>query len=95
MICDFCNTPNPPVEFPTRDFKFAWLVPGFLGVGSQGSWWACTTCAEAVNEGRWEALLERSWAAFLGAGHHPANYRPDLKANMRKLHQTFQQLRIV
>ena len=65
MLCDFCSSEEKPqTAFACRNFPMGEDLLGRQHI-STGGFNACPTCAQHVNKGNREALLERAVAAFM------------------------------
>lgn len=57
--CDFCYHPEPIREYPARDFTIP-SVRGYPDYGSRGGWVACQKCAELLDGGGYDTILNRA-----------------------------------
>lgn len=63
MICDFCSSPDPPVEYVSKDFGVV-IAPG-VTTTSLSSWMACEECHQLIAKQDWIQLEHRSYAGYL------------------------------
>lgn len=66
-VCDFCFDQGPTWDYPCKRFTIA-----ELGFGSADAWAACNTCAELIEAGDVEGLVERGLAIFGQPERRPA-----------------------
>lgn len=59
LVCDFCNAPDPPWEYPAATSEMP------LGVGtSLGAWCACDNCRQLIEAEDREGLVSRAVSRY-------------------------------
>ena len=85
--CDFCSAPGVAWRYPAESF-LAYIAADIAGE-SVGDWAACPQCHGLIASGDREALTERSIASLIGVNPEMADYRDELKKELRSLHARF------
>lgn len=58
IICDFCGVKNPQRTYLCAPFNMITIAG--IEQWSDNAWAACNTCAELIDNDRWDALVNRS-----------------------------------
>lgn len=58
IICDFCSAGDPPRKYLCAPFRMMTIFG--IEQWSDNAWAACNTCAELIDNDRWDALTQRS-----------------------------------
>jgi hypothetical protein len=95
--CDFCNGEYPTHEYACRAFTHAVKVPGtskMIHVTYTSAWRACDACAEMIDGGHWNELVERCVGLTFEIVRAPGFGRRQLTTELRNLYADFRAARL-
>lgn len=92
--CDFCTSKRAARSFNADSFVMDPARPPALNhpLSSEGAWHGCAACADLIDAGRWDALIDRAVSAH--QSQYPALQGVYNSAALREaITRTYQTLR--
>lgn len=86
-ICDFCSSPKVWTSYQCEDFVMG--KGELLETSSVGQWAACNICAQLIDAGKWDELLQRSIDTFMDK--HAVIPREVVTSFITRLHKMFRE----
>lgn len=99
-VCDFCSANEITKDYDCYDFQAFEMVTvrgektQRIDGHSKGKWAACASCAELIDNEKWDELAIRSVDSLIEVGSIKSERKEQMLEVIKTLHDEFRQHRI-